>query len=125
MNGKLIKKMLRPLWRTLPVSVRSRLLRLSSRKRPPRQSAGTVRTEADKFRAGLPTLPGLLENIRENGFSPFAILDIGANVGEWSRTASSVFASSRILMFDGGPDNDPGLPNTVLKLATLSKTLPA
>lgn len=78
-------------------------------------------SKAEKFRIGLPTVSGLLENIRENGFSPVAIIDVGANVGDWSRTASSVFASSRILMFDGDPDNEPALLNTVGEIGSRSE----
>jgi FkbM family methyltransferase len=77
-------------------------------------------SEAEKFRVGLPTVPGLLGNLRENGFSPDAIIDVGANVGDWSRTASSIFASSRILMFDGDPDNEPALIRTVRDLGSRS-----
>ena len=80
-------------------------------------------SETEKFRIGLPTVYGLLENIRENGFSPVAIIDVGANVGDWSRTASSVFASSRILMFDGDPDNEPALLKTVREIGSRSEYL--
>jgi FkbM family methyltransferase len=76
--------------------------------------------ETEKFRAGLPSLPGLLEHLRENGFSPSAILDIGANAGEWSRIAASIFASSRILMFDGDPENEAALHNAVRDIGTRS-----
>jgi len=78
-------------------------------------------SEAEKFRMGLPTVTGLLENIRENGFSPVTIIDVGANVGDWSRTAASVFASSRILMFDGDPDNEAALLNTVRDIGSRSE----
>ena len=109
MVGALIRKMLRRPWKALSPATRSRLIGLGGSKRGPRQSAGTGMSEAEKFRVGLPTLPGLLGNLGENGFSPVGIIDIGANVGDWSRTASSIFASSRILMFDGDPDNEPAL----------------
>jgi FkbM family methyltransferase len=78
-------------------------------------------SEAEKFRMGLPTVSGLLENIKENGFSPAVIVDVGANVGDWSRTASSVFTSSRILMFDGDPDNEPDLLHTVREIGSRSE----
>src|SRR5271157_4925132 len=104
-----VKKALRPAWRALSPAIQSRLMGLFRSKRGLRQSSGTGMSEAEKFRVGLPTVPGLLETIRENGFSPVAIIDVGANVGDWSRAASSVFASSRILMFDGDPDNEAAL----------------
>src|ERR1035438_7746627 len=120
MNGT-FRKMLRSPWRALPVPVRSRLLGLAGSQGAAQEAAATDGTLADKFRSGIPTLPGLLEHIRENGFAPFAIVDIGANVGDWSRTASSIFVSSRILMFDGDPDNEPALHNTVREIGSRSE----
>jgi FkbM family methyltransferase len=73
-------------------------------------------SDKEKFRRGSPSMPGLLENIRDNGFSPVTIIDIGANVGDWSRMASSLFPSSRILMFDANPDNDQALRNSVCEI---------
>lgn len=117
----MMRKMLRSLWRALPVAARSRLVGFRRSQSAARESAATDATVANKFRSGIPTLPGFLEHIRENGFSPFAIVDIGANVGEWSRTASSIFVSSRILMFDGDPDNEPALHNTVREIGSRSE----
>jgi FkbM family methyltransferase len=85
----------------MPKSFRSRVVNLSLR--------GIA--EADRFRMGLPTLPGLLQNVKENGFLPRTIIDVGANVGDWTRMAASVFPSSRFFMFDGDPDNGPELQN--------------
>ena len=116
-----IRRLLRPAWRALPVATRSQLVGLGRSQAAAPDSAGTDATETDKFRAGVPTLIGLLENIRDNGFSPFAVVDIGANVGEWSRTASSIFPVSRILMFDGDPDNEPALHNTVRSIGSRSQ----
>lgn len=121
MIGPKIRKMLRPAWRALPVAARSRVLGLRGSQEAARETAGIHGTETEKFRAGTPSLLGLLENIRENGFSPFAVVDIGANVGEWSRTASSIFTSSRILMFDGDPDNEPALHNMVRTIGSRSE----
>jgi FkbM family methyltransferase len=59
--------------------------------------------------------------MRENGFSPVAVLDVGANVGEWSRMVSSVFPSTRILMFDGNPENEPALRETVREIGSRSE----
>jgi len=111
MSGALIRKMLSPAWRALSPATRNRLVGLCT----------SGMSEVEKFRVGLPTVYGLLENIRENGFSPGAIVDVGANVGDWSRAASSVFASSRILMFDGDPDNERALSNTVREIGSRSE----
>jgi FkbM family methyltransferase len=78
-------------------------------------------TETEKFRIGLPAVAGLLTNIKDNGFSPAAILDVGANVGEWSRMVSAVFPSTRILMFDGNPENEPALRATMARLGSPSE----
>jgi len=66
-------------------------------------------------------MPGLLENIRDNGFSPVTIIDIGANVGDWARMAASIFPSSRILMFDANPDNDQALRKTIGEIGSRSE----
>jgi FkbM family methyltransferase len=58
------------------------------------------------FRIGLPTVAGLLANLRKNGFSPVTIVDVGAYVGDWSRRAAATFASARLLMIDGNPDSE-------------------
>jgi FkbM family methyltransferase len=83
-------------------------------------SAEVLHAETEKFRAGVPTLRGLLEHLRANGFSPSTILDIGANAGEWSRTAAGIFATPRILMFDGDPENEPVLRNAVREIGERS-----
>jgi FkbM family methyltransferase len=44
------------------------------------------------------------------------ILDVGANAGEWSRVAASIFTTSRIVMFDGDPENEAPLHNTVREI---------
>jgi FkbM family methyltransferase len=121
MAGTVTKKMLLWPWKILPLAARSRItgLRRSLKLQP--QSSQAASTEADKFRAGTPTLSGFLENLRDNGFSPSAIVDIGANAGEWSRTASSIFPSAQILMFDGDPENEPNLHNTVREIGSRSR----
>jgi len=121
MAGTVTRKLLLWPWKVLPLAARSRITGLRrSLRREPEVSQMTI-TEADKFRAGTPTLSGFLENLRTNGFSPSAIVDIGANAGEWSRTASSIFPSAQILMFDGDPDNEPNLHNTVREIGSRSR----
>lgn len=120
MAGTVIRKLLLWPWKGLPIAARSRITELRrSLRREPEVFQMTV-SEADKFRAGTPTLSGLLENLRNNGFSPSAVVDIGANAGEWSRTASSIFPSAQILMFDGDPENEPNLHNSVREMGARS-----
>lgn len=104
-----MSKLLREPWKVLPVGVQSRLIGLKRSVSGAQPAPVDVQTETEKFRAGVPSLPGLLAHLRENGFAPAAILDIGANAGEWSRVAASIFASSRILMIDGDPENEPAI----------------
>ena len=119
-----MSKLLSEPWKVLPVGVQSRLIGLRRALRGAgavtQASAGVLNTETGKFRAGMPSLPGLLEQRRANGFSPAAILDIGANAGEWSRVAAGIFASARILMFDGDPENEPALHNAVREIGARS-----
>jgi FkbM family methyltransferase len=114
--GKLMSSTLK----ILPVAVQSRLIGMRRALRGAQggaePSGEELSTEAEKFRAGLPSLAGLLGHLRDNGFSPSTILDIGANAGEWSRVAASIFAASRIVMFDGDPENEAPLHNTVREI---------
>jgi FkbM family methyltransferase len=41
-----------------------------------------------------------LEDIHARGFNPRGIIDVGANRGDWSRMAMSVFPSARMLMIE-------------------------
>lgn len=48
---------------------------------------------------------GLLKHVKDNGFSPQTIIDAGAFVGDWSRTAKSVFPDARAIMVEGNEEN--------------------
>lgn len=54
-----------------------------------RQSVAAADEDA-KFRAGQPTMWGSLRNLARR-FTPGAIIDVGANNGDWSRAASQIF----------------------------------
>jgi FkbM family methyltransferase len=120
--GLQMGKMLSAPWKVLPVGVQSRLIgwRRAMRGTGAEATVEDLGTEAEKFRAGVPSLPGLLGHLRENGFVPAAILDVGANAGEWSRVAASIFGSSKIVMFDGDPENEAVLHNTVREIGARS-----
>lgn len=51
-------------------------------------------------------MPGLLGHLRANGFTPSAIVDVGAFVGDWARMASSVFPEAELVMIEGNPENE-------------------
>ena len=55
---------------------------------------------------------GGLQRLKALGFSPEAILDIGAYEGEWMRMAKTVFPESKVLMVEAQPEKDPVLDAT-------------
>lgn len=101
------------LWRNLPAALRARMF----------VPVVGMASETDKFRAGLPSVEGLLRNARHSGFTPSGIVDIGANSGEWSRMARSVFPESPIAMFDGNSQYEPVLAATARALGKASHTI--
>ena len=65
-------------------------------------------------------MEGLLKNIRQNGFRPGAIIDVGAFVGDWSRLAAGIFPESQVYMFDGNPENEAALQAAQTQLGSRS-----
>lgn len=47
-----------------------------------------------------------LQDVRARGFSAQAILDIGANRGDWSRLAGAVFSDAKFLLIEPQPEMD-------------------
>jgi FkbM family methyltransferase len=88
------------LLKIVPASLRETLLR---------QSVAIAEEDA-KFRAGQPTMWGSLRNLAD-WFAPGGIIDIGANVGDWSRGASEIF-SCPIHMIEAQPSLEPRLKAT-------------
>ena len=43
---------------------------------------------------------GLLEDVRARGFMPRGIIDVGANQGDWTRMALSVFPDAHVIMIE-------------------------
>ena len=93
------KHALRRSWTALQPPIRRKLVR------------GMLATmsDDDKFAAGIPTVGGLLGNIRAGGFVPRTVVDVGARVGNWTRMSAAIFPSARFFMFDADPDNEPAL----------------
>jgi FkbM family methyltransferase len=50
-----------------------------------------------------------LEDLRARGFAPRGIIDVGANKGEWTRLALSVFPGTPILMIEPQDEMEPRL----------------
>lgn len=63
------------------------------------------------------TREGFYARIRDWGFNPRTILDVGANQGDWAKGAWANFGGSspeppRLLMFEGSPRREPDLDRT-------------
>lgn len=65
-----------------------------------------------------------LKNIRSKGFYPKSILDVGANRGEWSRNAKSVFKDAQFFLVEPQIELKPFLDKFCAK-APGSKLFPA
>ena len=109
----LAKKMLELVWNGLSSRTQTRLFAYCSSRI----------IETEKFRVGLLSMSGMLGKMQENGFVPLTVIDVGANVGDWSQMVASVFPATRILMIDGDPDNEPALRETVRKIGARSDYL--
>jgi ribosomal protein RSM22 (predicted rRNA methylase) len=46
-----------------------------------------------------------LQHLKDNGFNPKGILDIGAHVGTWTHMVLDVFPDVNILMIEGNSDH--------------------
>lgn len=57
----------------------------------------------------IPDVDWSLRNARDNGFSPEAIVDVGAYVGEWSRMAHRIFPEAEILAVEPQRDEENAL----------------
>jgi FkbM family methyltransferase len=89
-------------WRSLPEAVRVRLL--------PHILDG-IPSEV-QLTLGLPTMQGVLQLAKTNGFRPAGIVDVGANVGDWARMATRLFPDVPITMIDGNRDFEGALGET-------------
>jgi FkbM family methyltransferase len=55
------------------------------------------------------TIADFLENIRTRGFVPRGIIDIGANRGDWTRLALSIFPDASVIMIEPQDEMQPYL----------------
>lgn len=74
--------------------------------------------QQDLHRAGLPNMRGAVENLRRNGFRPDLIVDIGANIGDWTLAFSPVFPEANILMIDALHECEGALSKVATRLGT-------
>jgi FkbM family methyltransferase len=57
------------------------------------------------------TIVDFLENIRTRGFVPHGIIDVGANRGDWTRLALSIFPDASVIMIEPQHEMQPYLSN--------------
>lgn len=80
------------------------------------KSGYTIRrlSTLDGYEPGLETRPIgalelFLEDVRARGFSPHGIIDVGANRGDWTRMALSIFPKTPVLMIEPQDEMEPSL----------------
>jgi FkbM family methyltransferase len=95
----LLGKILRTSLGGAPIEVRNHVFRIASE----------YASRIERQRFGLSSLDGALEIVKENGFRPKAIVDIGAFVGDWSRMVRPLFPDVPIVMIDCNPESDEAL----------------
>src|SRR6516165_10461379 len=59
--------------------------------------------------AGIGTMAGFLADIRARGFTPRGIIDVGANRGDWTRVALSIFPDASVIMIEPQEEMQPYL----------------
>jgi FkbM family methyltransferase len=62
-----------------------------------------------KERLGVPSVEWSLRNLRENGFLPTVMLDIGAYRGDWTLMAKRIWPEAAVLMIEADPARMPDL----------------
>jgi FkbM family methyltransferase len=89
-----LSKVITAILRHLPDSAQAILLR----------KAVAISNDRVKFRNGLISMFGSIENLREAGYTPQTIIDVGANVGDWARTVGVIFPNAAIRMIEAQPE---------------------
>jgi FkbM family methyltransferase len=64
-----------------------------------------------------------LEDVRARGFSPRFILDVGANVGDWTRMARAIFPDARFLLIEPQLETRESLDNLCAEFPNVSWVL--
>jgi FkbM family methyltransferase len=74
-----------------------------------------------RYRAGFPTMEGSLRSLRNNGFLPRLIVDVGAYHGDWSRLASGIFPDAEVRMFEAQKSKSAALEAAVEEIGSRSQ----
>src|ERR1019366_3776556 len=76
------------------------------------------RSERDPLETVLRQLPSATYwRLREQGFSPGGIIDIGAHDGDWTRMIKSIFPAPPTLMIEARQEQEPILQRACKKLS--------
>jgi FkbM family methyltransferase len=70
-----------------------------------------------KHSAGVPSTEAALRHLKGRGFDPATVIDVGANVGEWTRMCKRLWPKASVLMIEP-------LPECEAPLARLASELP-
>lgn len=87
MTEKVVKKVVNLIRRTIPKSIREKISRL-----------GVAFGEAET--ASFPSIYLSLKYLRDWGYCPETIVDVGAYQGDWTRMAKQVFPTAKVLMVE-------------------------
>ena len=103
-----ISKAATALLKKVPSSLHAVLLR----------KATAISDERVKFDNGQITMFGSIENFHRAGFYPAGIVDIGANVGKWTRDVATIFPEAKIHMIEAQPELADDLAAIASKLGS-------
>ena len=69
-----------------------------------------------KHGAGVPSTETALRHLKNLGFYPAKVIDVGANVGEWTRMCKRLWPEASILMIEPLPECEPSLARLAAEL---------
>lgn len=73
-----------------------------------------------KERLGVPSMHWSLQNLKQMGFDPAFVLDIGAYEGYWTRNFLEKFPTSKVLMFEAQKSKGAKLQQLCAQLSNIS-----
>jgi FkbM family methyltransferase len=94
-----LTKLMRMSWNCLP-----------SKHRVPLMRAFIHQADPDEQRSiGVISLGSALSQLQRNGLTPNAVIDVGANRGNWTREAHRIFPSASFFLAEADPENSGSL----------------
>jgi FkbM family methyltransferase len=57
-----------------------------------------------QYAKGVPSMSASIAKIKENGFQPGAIIDVGAYQGEWTKMVRGIYSATPIVMLEANPE---------------------